>query len=370
MATPTSPGHFHDLGYRSIHRSDLTPIDLSKFVVVTMVSNPVRYRTRYNLYRKFAKHVEESGAQLLTVELAYGERPFEITEAGNPWHVQLRTREEMWHKECAINIGVSRIPIPDWKYVAWLDADIDFVRPDWVQETIHQLQHYDFVQMFSQAIDIGPPPALDVIGTNIGMNHCYLNQFNNPEIPPLVVDGKLNPQRFTSSHIKGETNGPYRLGAGLPGNRVFWHPGYGWAARREAFNAVGGLLDTGILGAGDHHMALALLGRGDEAMPTDVTPAYRATVLKWQARAERYIRRNVGCVPGVITHAFHGSKRKRFYWDRWKILTENQFDPTTDLIRDWQGLWMLNDDGSDRMLCLRDQIRAYLRSRDEDSTEL
>lgn len=373
VMTPTSPGHLHDLGPRSIHRADITPIPLDRFYVVTCVSNPVRYRSRYNLYRKFAKHVAESGAKLVTVEMAFGERPFEVTEAGNPFHVQLRSATELWHKENMLNIGVSRIPDPHWRYVAWVDADVDFVRPDWAQETVHQLQHFAFVQMFSMALDIGPHPSLDVIGTNVGLAYCYLNQHAMEDIPPLLVDGKLNPNRFHSAGSRG-AHQPKMIDdvysrRGGDSRRIHWHPGYAWGARREAFDAVGGLLDTGILGAGDHHMALALLGRGEEAMPPNVTPGYRKAILDWQARADRHIRRNLGYVPGALTHGFHGSKRKRYYWDRWKILTENTFDPSSDLKRDSQGLWQLVDDGSDRHVRLRDQIRSYMRMRDEDGSE-
>jgi hypothetical protein len=35
-----------------------------------------------------------------------------------------------------------------------------------------------------------------------------------------------------------------------------------------------------------------------------------------------------------------------------------------DIKRDWQGLWQLTD----RKIRLRDELRAYFRSRDEDST--
>ena len=31
-----------------------------------------------------------------------------------------------------------------------------FTRTDWVQETLHQLQHFDVVQMFSTYSDLGP----------------------------------------------------------------------------------------------------------------------------------------------------------------------------------------------------------------------
>src|SRR5260370_1321719 len=37
--------------------------------------------------------------------------------------------------------------------------------------------------------------------------------------------------------------------------------GGAWAWRRHAFNTVGGMLDTCILGSGDWHMAFALIGR-------------------------------------------------------------------------------------------------------------
>src|SRR5229473_1294403 len=100
--------------------------------IITAISNPCRYRTRYDLYRRFAKYVAESGARLTTVEAAFGERDFAITEPGRPDHVQLRTSHEIWHKENLINIGITRLPA-DWEYVAWVDADVAFARPDWVE---------------------------------------------------------------------------------------------------------------------------------------------------------------------------------------------------------------------------------------------
>ena len=56
--------------------------------------------------------------------------------------------------------------------------------------------------------------------------------------------------------------------------------------------------------------------------------------------------------------------------DRWKILTENQFNPNTDIKRDWQGLFQLEDHGDMRSIKLRDDIRKYFRARNEDSIDL
>ena len=61
--------------------------------VVTCLTNPVRYQSRYRLYRDFAKHIEDRGVPLYTVECAFGDRPFEITDAGNPRHLQLRSAQ-------------------------------------------------------------------------------------------------------------------------------------------------------------------------------------------------------------------------------------------------------------------------------------
>jgi hypothetical protein len=95
-------------------------------------------------------------------------------------------------------------------------------------------------------------------------------------------------------------------------------------------------------------------------------PVYADWCFEWQARAETYIKRDVGFVDGLLLHYFHGAKKKRGYIDRSSILWKNGFDPARDVKRDWQGLWQLTD----RKIGLRDGLRDYFRSRDEDSTEV
>jgi len=149
-----TPNHCHHPAHAPYSVPAILAFD-DKLYVIAVVSNPVRYHSRYRLYRAFEKHVADAGAILLTVEMAFGGRPFEVTQAGNPLHVQLRSDFELWHKENLINIGISRLPV-EAQYIAWIDADVTFARPDWAQETIQQLQHYAVVQMFSQSTDLGP----------------------------------------------------------------------------------------------------------------------------------------------------------------------------------------------------------------------
>jgi hypothetical protein len=321
------------------------PIDAPLYVVA-VVSNPARFASRYRLYRDFARHATDSGAELFTVELAYGERPFEVTEAGNPRHVRFRTRSEIWHKENLINLGIARLP-SDWKYVAWVDADLQFARPDWVQETLQRLQHSPIVQMWSHALDLGPDN--EPIQSHVSFGYCHVEG-----VPYSLMPG------------------PGYYAAPKPGqvDAYHWHPGFAWAARREAIDHLGGLIDWAILGAADMHMAKALIGRAAEQTPAGIHPGYTARLRRFQDRAEKHIRRDVGYVPGLIAHYWHGKKKDRRYWDRWKILVENRFDPDHDIKPDNQGVLQLVDHGDARSIALRDQCRQYFARRNEDSIDL
>ncbi len=318
--------------------------------VVAVVSNPVRYRSRYDLFRAFERHALEAGARLTVVELAFGGRPFEVTRAGDPRHVQLRSTHELWHKENLANLGFARLPA-DARYVAWVDADLTFARPDWVQETLQQLQHHPIVQMFAEAHDLGPDGTI-------------LNSFRS----------------FAWSHVRGVPrkrgggSGCYYGGepAGPPRNPriAYWHhPGFAWAARRESLDVLGGLFDVAVVGEADYIMAKSIVGEGLDVLYPGVSPGYRKAVVDWQGQALK-LRGDLGFVGGTVLHHWHGRKANRKYWDRCKILTDTRFDPSVDLKRDWQGLYQLVDHGETRSLLLRDAIRAYFRSRDEDGNEL
>src|ERR1700733_7361313 len=102
--------------------------------VVCCYNNPLRFHRRLELHRKFQAYLAQFADVIPCVgELAYGERPFEVTEASNPYHLQLRTHEILWHKENVLNLLVQRIP--EAKYIAWVDADITFAGPNWASET-------------------------------------------------------------------------------------------------------------------------------------------------------------------------------------------------------------------------------------------
>lgn len=311
--------------------------------VATMLENPQRWRSRYWNYWMFERECEAAGAILYTAEIAFGERHFEVTRPDDPRHLQLRTTSEIWHKENALNLLMQRLPA-DAKYVAWIDADVKFTRADWAQETLQLLQHYDVVQMFSHAQDVGP--EYEPLRTTPGFLYKWVEERPKPH------DANFGASR--------QAYGYYSVGSGK-----FWHPGFAWAAKRSALDRVGMLIDWAILGSGDWHMAAALVGQVNRSLCSGYSPAYIRKCRDWQEQAEKHIRRNVGYLPGLVNHFFHGAKRNRAYDQRWRLLAQAGYDPQLDLKRDWQGLYQLTE----RSMMLRDGIRQYGRMRNEDSTE-
>jgi hypothetical protein len=113
-------------------------------------------------------------------------------------------------------------------------------------------------------------------------------------------------------------------------------------------------------------MAWALIGKLQWALRRDFSPGYTAAMVQWQRRALEHIKLNLGFMPGLAIHYFHGHKAKRQYQTREKILAETHFDPAIDLKRGSQGLYQL-ERSSPHYADLRDRLRDYFRQRDEDT---
>lgn len=327
------------------HRPDIVRQPL---YVISPVFNPQRYRTRWKLYMDFCKYVlSQNEAILITIECSFGEREHVFKESISDRHFIIHTHssQEIWLKENLINLAISRIP-SDAKYIAWVDADITFARPDWVGETIQKLQHYDYVQMFSEAHDM--THNFEVLTTHKSFMWCYKN---------LGIKSLYN-QKNKSIKAKGMKSS---------GDGHYWHPGYAHACRIDLINKVGGLIDWGILGGGDTFMCYALIGElRARNMPNSLGPSGVLWLGEWERRAEQFIKRNVGYVDGTIYHAWHGAKKNRGYYDRGQILTNAKFDPVKDLKKDFQGLWQINPDN----IVLRDDARKYFSLRNEDGIDL
>ena len=313
--------------------------------VIAVISNPMGYESRYRLYKDFEKQIINSDAELITVELAIRDQEFAITHPNNKNHVQVRTDSVLWHKENLINIGISKLPA-DYKYVAWVDADITFINPNWVNDTISALQKNKIVQMFSTVFELN----------SAGEPMSIVNSFG-----AMYVKGNkiVPPKRINQVTQRSKDNG------GIYTGTKFWHPGYAWAATKETIDAVGGLLDFPILGSGDHLMALAFVGEADRINHLDLADGYVDSIHAWENKALSIINGDIGYTPGSIAHHYHGSKKNRGYHNRTQVLIDHQYNPYTDVKKDNNGILSLivNDK---RQEGLKDALYAYFESRKED----
>ena len=304
--------------------------------VISVISNPIRYKRRVDLFKDFVNYIESCGIRHWIVEATFGERECDVVDDKNPHHIKVRCDHEVWLKENLINVAVRHLP-DDAKYVMWLDGDVRFERNDWASETVEALQHYDVVQPFSHAVDYGPNG--EVLQVHKGFNYCYRQG------EALGKNNRLGGWRY---------GGPY------------WHPGYACAWTMDAWNAVGGMIDKAICGAGDYHMACALIGQAEFCYPGNVHPNYKHMVKEWERRAHHAVKRNIGFVPGTIHHYWHGSKADRKYVERWDIITKNKFDPYSDVHYDRHGVLKLPPAHDARTRAIRDQLQQYFRQRNED----
>jgi hypothetical protein len=315
-------------------------IDLSTTHVIAVVSNPMRYKSRWELYRTFEQDVVRKGANLWTLEVQTGARLHQITTKSNPKNFQISSSNLtgiVWIKENMMNLALQQLSIhqPNWRYVIFTDADVKY-ESHWIEETAHALQLHPVVQPWSHAVDLGPDGAATSDKMQLSYAYCHVNR------------------------IEVKTTNQYTKGG---------HPGYSIAFRRDAINQLGGLIETAALGSGDRHMMTALVGKVNESFHPNVSQGYKNTLYRWQKRADIYIKRNLGYVPCVVRHGFHGAKSNRQYGSRWGLLVKWQFNPDTDLKRDSSGVLTLVTE-NDRQIGFRDDTYRYYKTRNEDARTL
>jgi hypothetical protein len=361
---------------------------------IVPVFNPWRWKSRIKHTERALKHFHDSGATIVLVEIAFNRREFVFSDFGldgvpancgvlgsdnrfRHRHIQLRTKDELWLKENAINLGVASLP-HDWQQVCWLDSDVHFVRPNWVGECIQKLQHYAFLQMFSHARDLGTGyemlpedyPHANGMGFVEAWRRGIIHSTEDPcaSIPGDIAAVQRDMAQLQSDVLRLENDlegCPYYQG----GAARVW-PGLAWACTRKAWDDVGGLFDAAIWGGGDWHMSHALIEKTEGMMRLDLHRNYKKLVMQWYQRCRTHIRRNVGVMEGSILHHWHGKKSGRGYNTKHALLAKVGFDPPRHLKRDYQGLYQLHDDRSTAYVQLRDLMRTIARERNEDSIDM
>lgn len=270
---------------------------MSELVAITTYFNPCRYATRRRNYDLFMAGMHRSGVPCITVECAFGDAPFELPPAVDV--LQVRADTLLWQKERLLNLAASWLPAR-CKYVAWLDCDILFQNKRWPRDLVAVLKQHKVAQVWQTCL------RLDAQG--------------QAGVPPDMA------QSFAAVMQRQ----PASLNAGR--YDLHGHTGYGWAMRREIFDAVG-LYESAVSGSADHFMAHAIFGDYNfcirNALKHD--PGQIAHLQAWGERFHALVDGSVGVVPGEIRHLWHGDTVNRRYFLRMHEITDLGYNPWTDI---------------------------------------
>jgi hypothetical protein len=287
------------------------------FWAVATYFNPAGYRSRQRNFLQFAAGLRRQGVSLLTVELAFGDREFELPSGLDV--IQKRSNDVMWQKERLLNVALEELP-KECDNVAWLDCDLIFLNDKWALETERQLERHCLVQPFEEVRQRGW----------ISINFPWGCRHAKPGQP-------------TAS-------------------------GFGWAGRKELL-LTHGFYDAAILGGGDKLMSSAMIGRVprqglDQPRTLPLTDRHMDHYMSWQEPFYREVQGNLGYVTGSALHLDHGTRENRNYWDRYIWLADNQFDPHSDIIVGQDLCWHWNSPKPE----LHAVVHRYFQLRREDES--
>lgn len=204
----------------------------------------------------------------------------------------------LWQKEALLNAALRALP-RKIKWVAWIDHDLLQENRNWLADAIAKLKRGAFaVQLFS----------------HMGM----------------LTKGGAGGFRRPSTAYTFRSSGKLEYNA----------PGGAWMMGRDDLDAMGGLYDLDIVGGGDVPFARSCMGdSGVRITIEQMSSAYKESRQDWWSRAN-VVRagRTIDYVEGTSYHLWHGERKNRQYQSRHRILSQHQYDPGTDVIRDESGL--------------------------------
>lgn len=192
------------------------------------------------------------------------------------------TSSTLFYKENLWNLAAASTQADQLLFV---DADVSFSAADVVERVASQLEVVDVLQPFQVA--------------------AWLDQTGCP--------------------FQARRSSAYAIASGWEPRTLYYHPGFAWAMRRSAFDALGGFYDRHPTGGGDVAFTYALDARwvGSQLprhIPLDAGYWHSPSYKTYQANGVALGLR-VGYLPGVTAyHRWHGEIERREYATRGRFL--------------------------------------------------
>lgn len=308
---------------------------VDKLCAITSYFNPVGYERKLRNYRAFRDHLD---VPLVTVELSH-QGAFELAPGDAERLIQIRGGDVMWQKERLLNLAMEHLP-EECEYVAWLDCDIVFGRPDWPSAAIEQLRRDEICQLYRTVYHLGP--AAD--GAAIGRAAAIQSH-----------------DSFGYAHSAGIVTKVNSVTSGVPNT---FKRGHAWCGKRDLLDRFG-IYDRNVIGGGDTTLAFAASAQWEEVIVFQcMGPGHAADYRQWSIGFHDATQGRVGYVDGDVFHLWHGDLMQRRYEQRYKILSAFGYDPATDIAFDTQGCWRWNSP----KYAMHEKVSEYFEVRNEDGS--
>jgi len=281
--------------------------------------NPAPFKRPLKNLLYIMKIMKDEGIPHFVAECVFFDRQPEVPGA----HLVLRSNSLMFYKENLLNLLEATVPQQYTKLV-FMDGDIIFGAPDWIDQISQKLESTQIIQPFSEA--------------------CWLY----PDNTRIRCTKQSYGYAMTTKNMTEST----------PPNK--YHPGFAWAMQRSIFKAIGGLYDKAIAGNGDVMFAFSLL---NDMSPSYINRYAPCILDTWRAYNTRVKSLNpiIGYLNMEVYHLFHGLVRNRQYNSRHEIVKEKLKQGwDTAITTSAQGLYEFRDKE------LSDALHQYFLDRAED----
>lgn len=265
-------------------------------------------RPRAN-FIKVKSMLDNAKIPTFTAECIIGDTPQLISDPT----LLVRANSALFYKEQLFNMLELRIP-QQYKKLIFMDSDIIFSEPDWIDQISEALKTYAVVQPFSKVI------------------------FTDGNFKQIDTERSSCIKRFRETGL------------------IDGHPGFCWAISRSHFIRMGKFFDKGIIGSGDSLFANSLM---KIQVPFTYNFIY-ADYLQWRFRVSG-LPVSATYLGMTIYHLYHGNTIERQYSSRHKI-------PELHAIKTWNEAVYRNNDGMYELkdISVNNIFKNYFLSRRED----
>lgn len=267
---------------------------LNKLNVIIPYYNYIYNKDNENNVINFIdKYCKNNNIKIYLIEGLYrGIKPLEVPKKYDIVHIKITIRDALYIKENLINIAIRNIPY-EWKYLAWIDYNIQFTNNNWINDTIEMLDTNDVIHLYENVVHFNK----NNIATHI--TKSLFNIYNN--------DNNITEY-----------------------NELKYSYNYAWACSKKAYDIMDGLIEYNITGNAEKEMAYTFIGKLNEIINHDLNEEYKNKLLSFQERCYNSIK--VNNIKGTILNYYNNNNLNyKKLIEGYNILIDNEYSPINDI---------------------------------------